>query len=170
MLIRSAILAGAFLLSSFPAHSGTLTCNGAPCNGYFAAAQYAGSRCQPPSQPAVDVSSSKARADSRKRAKDYLDKDQAYLNCLADEANADMKDLGAAIEASVKHQEEAEKNRLVALQNTLDNRDQPADHRVDAAESVDPFMGLRADATRTGGGEPHRGIPGGNDIGSGAWR
>jgi len=118
----AAVLAGFAAIQ--PANAGTVSCNGAPCPGSFAASTYTNARCPAP----PDVPHLKGGKDnyvhSVELAKAYSDAAAARVNCIQDEANDDAAALQAAIKAAVNQQVGEAKAKLAALQTALNNLSQ----------------------------------------------
>jgi len=121
-------VAAAVALAGFaairPAIAGTVSCNGAPCPGSFAAATYTNAHCPaPPDVPHLKGGKDNY-AHSVELAKAYSDAASARVNCIQDEANDDATALQAAIKAGVNQQVEDAKAKLAAVQTALNNLSQ----------------------------------------------
>ncbi|HVJ52675.1 MAG TPA: hypothetical protein VM689_09450 [Aliidongia sp.] len=121
MGLRSiAFIAG--LLSVSAAEAGTLTCNGAACQGSYAGATYSAAKCPAaPEPPVVQTNSSAAYNASVQKANDYSAEAKAHLDCLAGEANADQKDIGTALRDSLKREQDSAQANLDKLKEALKN-------------------------------------------------
>jgi gas vesicle protein len=114
-------VATGFALAAASAEAGSLKCGGGECKGSFAGAEYSSSKCQAPQEPTLSVEKAEAYNESVKAAEGYVNKVKAYYTCLTDEANADLKDVGIAVQNAVKKLQDAEKAKIDKIQVTLKN-------------------------------------------------
>lgn len=120
LAITLAISAG-FVLAATGAEAGALKCGGSECKASYAGAEYGSSKCQAPAEPTLQVEKAEAYNESVKAAEAYVSKVKAYYTCLTDEANADLKDIGVAVQNAVKKLQDAEKTKIDKIQVTLKN-------------------------------------------------
>jgi gas vesicle protein len=120
LAITLAISAG-FALAVTGAEAGALKCGGSECKASYAGAEYSSSKCQAPAEPTLSVEKAEAYNESVKAAEGYVNKVKTYYTCLTDEANADLKDVGVAVQNAVKKLQDAEKAKIDKIQVTLKN-------------------------------------------------
>ncbi len=120
LAITLAMSAG-FALAATGAEAGALKCGGGECKASYAGAEYASSKCQAPAEPTLSVEKAEAYNESVKAAEGYVNKVKTYYTCLTDEANADLKDVGVAVQNAVKKLQDAEKAKIDKIQVTLKN-------------------------------------------------
>ena len=133
LAITLAISAG-FALVATGAEAGALKCGGSECKASYAGAEYASSKCQAPAEPTLSVEKAEAYNESVKAAEGYVTKVKTYYTCLTDEANADLKDIGVAVQNAVKKLQDAEKAKIDKIQVTLKN----AADKLNAAQASAP--------------------------------
>jgi gas vesicle protein len=114
-------MTAAFALAATSAEAGALKCGSGECKSSFAGAEYSSSKCQAPPEPTLSVEKAEAYNESVKAAESYVNKVKTYYTCLTDEANADLKDVGVAVQNAVKKLQDAEKAKIDKIQVTLKN-------------------------------------------------
>lgn len=110
------------MLFAGSAEAGTFSCNGSVCQGSFAGAAYTSYNCPALPEPPVAQTNTAANYNaSVQKANDYSAAAKKRLECLSDEANADQKDIGAALRDAVKHAQEDAQANLDKLSAALKN-------------------------------------------------
>jgi hypothetical protein len=104
------------------AQAGALTCNGAACQGSFTGAAYASTKCPAaPVPPVVQTNNAANYNSSVQKANDYSAAVKKQLDCVAEEANADQKDIGDALRDTLKHAQDEAQANLDKLKADLKN-------------------------------------------------
>jgi len=121
--MRLFLLAGAAMLAATPASAGAFS--GAAPGG----AQYSFTECARPAAPDIAVDKAlkgRARVAARNAAvvrhNQYVGAVNAYFQCIAGEAERDMKDLSRAIQSAVESEQAAFMRDLEAQRATIDAR------------------------------------------------
>jgi hypothetical protein len=121
MIIRSTVFTFVALLAG-SAEAGTLTCNGAACQGSFAGGAYASTKCPAaPVPPVVQTNNAANYNSSVQKANDYSAAVKSQLDCFTAEANADQKDISGVLHDALKHAQDEAQANLDKLKADLKN-------------------------------------------------